>query len=180
MLVVTITIRHSPPSLLHVPTHLIPSLLNTLLTAPKNRSRSAVYSLTLMFMWPYIIDIVKVKNQLYATKYAVLLPQHVSGTRSTSAFRWPYLESCLGSVALGSLEWHTLLHLVRFFTFTTLWLFRNMIHFYGEKLLAGGPPLVSSLWLLIQYICSYLPCCRPFLHLQLYGAPRRGDRDPLI
>jgi hypothetical protein len=27
-----------------------------------------------------IVDIVKVENQLDATKYAVLLPQHVSGT----------------------------------------------------------------------------------------------------
>jgi hypothetical protein len=35
---------------------------------------------SLIFMWPCIIDIVKVKNQLEATKYAVLLPQHVSGT----------------------------------------------------------------------------------------------------
>jgi hypothetical protein len=51
----------------------------------------------------------KVKNQPDATKYVVLLLQHVSGTnmaiiRSTiSNFRvwWPYLESRLGCVALG-------------------------------------------------------------------------------
>jgi hypothetical protein len=36
----------------------------------------------LMFMWPCIVDIVKVKKQLDATNYAVLLPQHVSGTNT--------------------------------------------------------------------------------------------------
>jgi hypothetical protein len=60
-------------------------------------------------------NLLKIKNQLYPTKYAVLLPQHVSGTnmpiirstinRLTSAFRWPYLESRLGFVVLGCLEW---------------------------------------------------------------------------
>jgi hypothetical protein len=34
----------------------------------------------LMFMRPCIVDIVKVKIRLDAIKYAVLLPQHVSGT----------------------------------------------------------------------------------------------------
>ena len=46
--------------------------------------------------------------------------------------------------------------------------------------LAGGPPLVGCPWLLIQYIRSYLPYWRPFLHPQPEDAPCRGDRDPLI
>jgi hypothetical protein len=35
---------------------------------------------SLIFIWPCIADTVKLNNQLDATKYAVLLPQHVSGT----------------------------------------------------------------------------------------------------
>jgi hypothetical protein len=45
---------------------------------------------------------------------------------------------------------------------------------------AGGPPLVGSPRLLIQYIRSYPPYWRPFLHPQPEDAPCRGDRDPLI
>jgi hypothetical protein len=43
---------------------------------------------------------------------------------------------------------------------------------------AGGPPPVSSLWLLIQYIHSHPPYWRLFLHLQPEGMPCHGDRDP--
>ena len=50
-------------------------------------------------------------------------------------------------------------------------MFRNKANFYGEKLLpplpnpqAGGPPLVGCLRLLTQYIRSYPPYWRPFLH----------------
>jgi hypothetical protein len=45
---------------------------------------------------------------------------------------------------------------------------------------AGGPPLVGCPRLLIQYIRSYPPYWRPFLHPQPEDAPCRGDRDPLI
>jgi hypothetical protein len=69
----------------------------------------------------------------------------------------------------------------------TLWLFRNMIRFYGEQLLTpriitqtGGTPLVGCPRLLIQYIRSYPPYWRPFLHPQPEDAPFRGDRDPVI
>jgi len=61
-----------------------------------------------------------------------------------------------------------------------------MIRFYGEELLATrptpnwGPPLVGCPPLLIQYIRSYPPYWRPFLHPQPEDAPCRGDRDPLI
>ena len=44
----------------------------------------------------------------------------------------------------------------------------------------GPPPLVGCPRLLIHYIRSYLPYCRPFLHPQPEDAPCRGDRDPLI
>ena len=45
---------------------------------------------------------------------------------------------------------------------------------------AGGPPLVGFPRLLIQYIRSYSPYWRVFLHPQPEDAPFRGDRDPLV
>ena len=44
---------------------------------------------------------------------------------------------------------------------------------------AGGPPLVGCLRLLIQYIRSYHPYRKLFLHPQPEDAPCRGDRDTL-
>ena len=44
---------------------------------------------------------------------------------------------------------------------------------------AGGPPLFGCLRLL-QYIHSYPPYWKLFLHLQTEDAPCRCDRDPLI
>ena len=69
----------------------------------------------------------------------------------------------------------------------SLQIFRNVISFYVEDFLAprpipqaGGPPFVDCPRLLIQYIRSYPPYRRPFLHPQPKDAPCRGDRDPLI
>jgi hypothetical protein len=45
---------------------------------------------------------------------------------------------------------------------------------------AGGPHLFGCPRLFIQYIRSYPPYWRPFLHPQPEDAPCRGDRDPLI
>jgi hypothetical protein len=45
---------------------------------------------------------------------------------------------------------------------------------------AGGPPLVVCPRLRLQYIRSYPPYRRPFLHPQPEDALCRGDRDPLI
>jgi hypothetical protein len=45
---------------------------------------------------------------------------------------------------------------------------------------AGGLPLAGCPRLLIQYIRSYAPYRRPFLHPQPEDTPCRGDRDPLI
>jgi len=45
---------------------------------------------------------------------------------------------------------------------------------------AAGPPLVSCPRLLFQYIRSFLPYWRPFLHPQPEDAPSRSDRDSLI
>jgi hypothetical protein len=45
---------------------------------------------------------------------------------------------------------------------------------------AGEPPLVGCTRLLIQFIRSYPPYRRPFLHPQPEDTPCRGDRDPLI
>ena len=43
---------------------------------------------------------------------------------------------------------------------------------------AGGPPLVGCPHLLIQFIRSYPPYRRPFLHPQPEDAPCRGESDP--
>jgi hypothetical protein len=43
---------------------------------------------------------------------------------------------------------------------------------------AGGPPHVGCPRLLIQFIHSYSPYRRPFLHPQPEDATCRGDRDP--
>ena len=43
---------------------------------------------------------------------------------------------------------------------------------------AVGPPLVGCPRLLIQFIRSYPPYRRPFVHPQPEDAPWRGDRDP--
>jgi hypothetical protein len=45
---------------------------------------------------------------------------------------------------------------------------------------AGGPPPVGRPRPLIQYMRSYAPYWRPFLHPQTGDAPCCGDRDPLI
>jgi len=45
---------------------------------------------------------------------------------------------------------------------------------------AGCPPLVGCPRLLNQYICSYPPYWRLFLHLQPEDMPCCGDGDPLI
>ena len=62
----------------------------------------------------------------------------------------------------------------------TVWMFRNRIRLYSELLAppnpqAGGSHLVGCPRLLIQYIHSYPPYWRPFLHPQPEDAPCRGD-----
>jgi hypothetical protein len=66
-----------------------------------------------------------------------------------------------------------------------LWVLHNSC-FYGEALLAPRPtpkledhPLVGCPRLLIQFILSYPPYRRTFLHPQPEDAPCRGVRDPL-
>jgi hypothetical protein len=64
-----------------------------------------------------------------------------------------------------------------------LWIFRNKDTFsrWGVSPTpnpqAGGPLFVCCQRLLIQYIRSYSPYWRPFLHLQPEHAPCCGDRD---
>jgi hypothetical protein len=67
-----------------------------------------------------------------------------------------------------------------------LWVVQNRFFFSREGVVstspnpqAGGPPLVGCPRLLIQFIHSYPPYRRPFLHPQPEDAPCRGDRDPL-
>jgi hypothetical protein len=62
--------------------------------------------------------------------------------------------------------------------------FRNMVIFYGEELLAPRPtPKLEDHPLSAVCDCIFagtLHIQRPFLHLQPEDAPCRGDRDPLI
>ena len=69
----------------------------------------------------------------------------------------------------------------------SLWIARNMMRFLLWGVIstspnpqAGGPPLVGCPRLLIQYIRSWPPFWRPFLHPQPKDAPCHDDRDPII
>jgi hypothetical protein len=66
-------------------------------------------------------------------------------------------------------------------------LFRNMVIFYGEELLAPRPtpkledhPLSTVRDCLFNVFAATLHIRRPFLHPQPENAPCCGDRDPLI
>jgi hypothetical protein len=65
-------------------------------------------------------------------------------------------------------------------------MFRNMILFYGEELLAPRPtpkledhPLPAVRDCLFNVFAATLHNWRPFLHTQPEDAPCRGDRDQL-
>jgi len=66
-------------------------------------------------------------------------------------------------------------------------MFRNMKSFLQWELIStmrnsqvGGPPLIGCRQILTQYIHSYRPHRRQFLHPQSEDAPCCGDRDPLV
>jgi hypothetical protein len=68
----------------------------------------------------------------------------------------------------------------------TLWLFRNTMRILRWGIVSTSPnppswkpPPVGCPRLLIQYICTYPPYRRPFLHAQPEDVPCSGDRDPL-
>jgi hypothetical protein len=56
--------------------------------------------------------------------------------------------------------------------------YRRGIVSISSNLQARGPPLVGCPRLFIQFIHSYPPHRRPFLHPQPEDAPCRGDKDP--
>jgi hypothetical protein len=65
--------------------------------------------------------------------------------------------------------------------------FRNMVIFYGEELLAPRPtskledhPLSAVRDCLLNVFAATLHIRGPFLHPQPEDAPCRGDRGPLI
>jgi hypothetical protein len=59
------------------------------------------------------------------------------------------------------------------------WVFTGRVVSTSPNPQDGGPPLVGYPLLLIQFIRSYTPHRRPFLHPQPEDAPCRGDSDPL-
>ena len=59
-------------------------------------------------------------------------------------------------------------------------MFLDWVFSTSPRPLAGRPPLVSCPRLLIQYIRSYPPYWRPFLHPQFEDPTFRGDKDSLI
>ena len=62
--------------------------------------------------------------------------------------------------------------------FLTFFFSRGGVVSASPNLQAGGPPLVFCPRLLIQFIRSYSPYRRPFLHPQPEDAPCYRDRDP--
>ena len=93
-------------------------------------------------------------------------------------FQVPNLMSlfyCLGCTKVSVQVWCFLFERVLHDTFLR-WGVASTL----PNLQAGGPPLVGCLQLLIQYIHSYPPYWRLFLHPQHEGVACRGDRDPLI
>ena len=62
--------------------------------------------------------------------------------------------------------------------FVTIFFSREGVVSASPNSQAGGLPLVGCPRLLIQFIRSYPPYRRPFLHPQPEDAPCRGDRDP--
>jgi hypothetical protein len=71
---------------------------------------------------------------------------------------------------------HDLLHL--WVILNTCFFLRRGVVSTSSNAQARGLPLVGSPWLLIQFIHSYPPYWRLFLHPQPEDAPCRGDRDP--
>ena len=61
--------------------------------------------------------------------------------------------------------------------FVTWWFVTVKICFVSPNPRAGGPPLVACPLLRIQYIRSYPPYWRPFLHPQIKNSPCRGGRN---
>jgi hypothetical protein len=69
----------------------------------------------------------------------------------------------------------------------TLWMFRNIVHFYSEELLAHRPPpkledhtLSAVRYCLFDIFVATFHIGGPFLLPQPEDAPCLGDRDPLI
>ena len=65
--------------------------------------------------------------------------------------------------------------------------FRNMVNFYGEKLVSPRPsrkledhPLLAARDCLFCILAATLYIWRPFLHPQFEDAPCCGDRDPPV
>ena len=63
-------------------------------------------------------------------------------------------------------------------TFLTIFFSRGGVASASSNPQAGVPPIAGYPRLLIQFIRSYPPYRRPFLHPQPEDAPCRGDRDP--
>jgi hypothetical protein len=68
----------------------------------------------------------------------------------------------------------------------TVWMFRNDKFLWWDVVStlsnpqAGRPPIVCCMWLLIQYIHSYPPHWRMFLHPKPEDILCCGDTDPLM
>ena len=95
-------------------------------------------------------------------------PPHPTSWNVMSPFR------CLGRTRVSVQVRGCCKQFVTGYVFTV----RNCQHLAQPQ--AGGPPIVGYPRLLIQYIRSYPPYWRPFLHPQTEDATCRGDRDPLI
>jgi hypothetical protein len=100
---------------------------------------------------------------------------HLSLSIASSIQSKPPLFCCLGHKKVFAQVWGFLYE--HFLTWSFL---RWRVVSTLPKPQAGDPRNVGCPWLLIQYINSYPPHWRSFLHPQPEDVPCRGGRDPLI
>jgi hypothetical protein len=109
----------------------------------------------LNFIAPFIVITLKISHLEH---FGLYLPKHPNRLLLTSLYliTWKRTEQKGYSVA------------------------RSCGNIKTNKLVVTAPPLVGCPWLPVQYICSYPPYWRPFLHPQPEDAPCYGDRDHLV
>ena len=109
----------------------------------------------------------------------IILPSMPGSPRWSLSLRFPHQNPVYTS-PLPSMHATCPAHLILLFVSQHETILRWGVVSTSPNPQTGGPPLVGCPPLLIQYIRSYPPYCRPFLHPQPEDASCRGDRDPLI
>jgi len=137
-----------------------------LINHPSNLCSECLYNITAQTGEDYL---------LIPTPWSTVLPERLTGSQLVKKF--PHFMEPEGPLPQSQAPE------VRVFLyedFVTWYILRRGVVNTSPKPLAGGPPLVGCPRLLFQYIRSYSPYWRPFLHPQPEDAPCSGDRDRLI